>query len=111
MCSVNHVYKLEWLQDIKFFFQLWDLRRGKKAIMEEEAFHDYISDIAVDDRHRLMFAVSGDGTMNSYNVRQRKLIVKSKREKTDLLSAQVMKVSNAQAIQIFVILAVLNRSV
>ena len=60
--------------------------------MEEEAFTDYISSIAVDEKNRFLFAVSGDGTMNTYNIRKKALVIKSKREKMELLSAQVLKV-------------------
>ena len=60
--------------------------------MEEEAFTDYISSIAVDEKNRFLFAVSGDGTMNTYSIRKKALVIKSKREKMELLSAQVLKV-------------------
>lgn len=55
-------------------------------------FEDYISDIVTDDKERFLFAVSGDGTMSTFNIRLKKSIVKSMQEKQDLLCAQVMKV-------------------
>ncbi|CAK8683589.1 unnamed protein product [Clavelina lepadiformis] len=71
--------------------KVWDLRRGNEAVMEDKKFEEYVSDIAVDDKHRLIFAVSGDGTMATYNARQRKFIVQSDNEEGDILCAQVLK--------------------
>lgn len=60
--------------------------------MEETKFDDYISDIAVDDKNRLLFATSGDGTMATFNARQRKFIVQSESEECDVLCCKVVKV-------------------
>jgi len=74
------------------FVQIWDLRKGYRPVMQDKRCEDYISDIAVDEQNRLIFAVSGDGTMCSYNARQRKFIVQSENEECDLMCAKVMKV-------------------
>nr|CAB3267713.1 WD repeat-containing protein 55 [Phallusia mammillata] len=71
--------------------KLWDLRKGNTAVMEDRKFDDYVSGIAVDDKHRLLFAVSGDGTMATFNARQRKFIVQSENEECDILCAKVVK--------------------
>nr|XP_002124173.1 WD repeat-containing protein 55 [Ciona intestinalis] len=75
--------------------KVWDLRKGKDAVMtSEDKFEDYVSDIAVDDKRRLIFAVCGDGTMATFNARQRKFIVHSQNEESDLLCAKVIKNNN-----------------
>uniref|UniRef100_H2ZKZ6 Uncharacterized protein n=1 Tax=Ciona savignyi TaxID=51511 RepID=H2ZKZ6_CIOSA len=75
--------------------KVWDLRKGNGAVMtSDDKFADYVSDIAVDAKRRLIFSVSGDGTMATFNVRQRKFIVQSQNEETDLLCVEVMKDNN-----------------
>ena len=72
---------------------MWDFRR-KDPVMHEEGFDDFVSDISADPKRKYLFAVSGDGTMNTYSLRQRKLYVKSKKEKQDLLCVEVIQVKN-----------------
>jgi len=74
--------------------KIWDLRKSSEAVLCEKQFEDYISDIAVDKKRRLIFATSADGTVATYNARQRKYQMLSDNLECEVMAGQVMKDNN-----------------
>ena len=75
------------------YLQIWDLRKSYEAVLREKQFEDYISDIAVDRGKRWIFVTSAEGTVATYNARQRKYVMLSDNLECEVMSAQIMKVS------------------
>eukprot|EP00096_Caligus_rogercresseyi_P010343 TRINITY_DN3732_c0_g1_i1.p1 TRINITY_DN3732_c0_g1~~TRINITY_DN3732_c0_g1_i1.p1 ORF type:complete len:475 (-),score=51.58 TRINITY_DN3732_c0_g1_i1:183-1490(-) len=48
--------------------KLWD-HRQKKDVMSEKQFEEFVTDICFDDEKKIMVASSGEGTIQSYNIR------------------------------------------
>lgn len=61
--------------------------------MEIQECEEFISDMAIDSRNRVLLATSGDGTLTAYDIRHHKLKVKSEVFDSELLSLGVIKVS------------------
>lgn len=72
--------------------KVWDVRKGKVPIMEEDRSHDFISCLAVDSRGKFLFATSGDGTMSTFNIKRRKFVVQSENAEHDMNCVSVVKV-------------------
>jgi WD repeat-containing protein 55 len=70
--------------------KIWDVRQ-RVSIAELSAQEDYVAAMTVGDSQSLLFSASGDGTLATYNLKQRKLFWKSACMEDELLSVEVMK--------------------
>ena len=70
--------------------QVWDLRRNESVMAVQEC-EDFISDMAIDSRNRLLLATSGDGTLTSYDIRHHKHKLTSENCDAEMLSLGVVK--------------------
>lgn len=54
-------------------FLLWDYRVERPIHMNEHKCEDYISDLDIDNRAKIVVASSGEGTLTAFDVRSRKM--------------------------------------
>ena len=60
--------------------------------MEIHECEEFISDMCIDSRERVLLATSGDGTLSAYDIRHHKLKVKSETFDSEFLSCAIVKV-------------------
>ncbi|PIK50403.1 putative WD repeat-containing protein 55 isoform X2 [Apostichopus japonicus] len=70
--------------------KLWDLR-FEKAVFEAKQNEDYLSDIAVDETNRIVFATSGDGTMSTFNIKRRRFDLQSENLHSELMCVEIVR--------------------
>lgn len=71
------------------YVKLWDYRK-KKELETFSNCGDYISDLTSKDK-RTLLATSGEGTLNAYDLRNKKLITRSDYMNSDLIACKVVK--------------------
>jgi len=70
--------------------KLWDCREGrKKAVASIQKHEDFIADLLVHDG--MLFGASGDNTLSTYDLKQRKLVARTMDQEDELLSLSVLK--------------------
>ncbi|XP_069784470.1 WD repeat-containing protein 55 [Narcine bancroftii] len=70
--------------------KVWDLRK-ETAFMEMKNHDDYISDITIDQKKKILLTASGDGTMGVFNIKRRSFELQSEFQDGDLTSLAIMK--------------------
>ncbi|EWM29902.1 transducin wd-40 repeat-containing protein [Nannochloropsis gaditana] len=69
--------------------KLWDCRQSRKAVVSVHKHEDFIADLLVHEG--TLFAASGDNTLSTYDLRQRKLAARTMDQEDELLSLSVLK--------------------
>ena len=59
--------------------------------MKIQECEDFISDMAIDSRNRVLLATSGDGTLSEYDIRHHKHKLTSENHDVELLSLGIVK--------------------
>ena len=75
--------------------KVWDLRQNK-TVMQLHECEEFISDMCIDNRGRVLLATSGDGSLSAYDIRHHKLKVKSETFDSEFLSCAIVKVAALQ---------------
>ncbi|RNA43412.1 WD repeat-containing 55-like [Brachionus plicatilis] len=71
--------------------KIWDYRK-KDACMESKSdCSDYISDLAVSSNKKVLLATCGEGTLNAFHIRKKKLELQSELMDSELLCVGLMK--------------------
>ncbi|XP_060084294.1 WD repeat-containing protein 55-like [Ylistrum balloti] len=70
--------------------KIWDLRTNK-AEMEVKHNEEFISDMDIDDQHKILIATSGDGTLTAFNIRRKRMDMQSELFDSELLSLARLK--------------------
>uniref|UniRef100_A0A0B6ZZW1 Uncharacterized protein n=1 Tax=Arion vulgaris TaxID=1028688 RepID=A0A0B6ZZW1_9EUPU len=70
--------------------KVWDMR-SKTASMELKECDDFISDMIVEDNKKTIIASSGEGTLTSFNIRQKRMESQSELFDSELLCLAKMK--------------------
>ncbi|XP_033741992.1 WD repeat-containing protein 55-like [Pecten maximus] len=70
--------------------KVWDLRTNS-AEMEVKHNEEFISDMVIDDQHKVLIATSGDGTLTAFNIRRKRMDIQSELFDSELLSLTRLK--------------------
>lgn len=73
--------------------KVWDLRQSK-PVMEIKENDDFISDMILESRKRLLLATSGDGTLSAFDIRKHKMKQQSELFDSEMLSLAIVKGGN-----------------
>ncbi|ELU18406.1 hypothetical protein CAPTEDRAFT_20314 [Capitella teleta] len=73
------------------YLKLWDLRQKPKAVMELKENEEFISDIHLEFKRKMLLMTSGDGTLTAVDIRKHKMKMQSELFESELLSLTPVK--------------------